>query len=550
MKDQLPPPDFDRSRYERPNQDWICGHTCEGRPCRLGPSPGGVCRANAECTPWLETKPGETKGLWKCTRPREHGGPCAEGPGPTGTCGCPIIPCAPERTLRNLRGRITWAVIALTVALLLLAIAGPWKWRFIAPARVSDPHRNAGFNQLAQERFGQPGCAGCHPAAEAGIGQWLLAAYHSDPGLLQFSRLAQATTRQETRMDRENCVACHRGFERHQPDVVHAHSCSACHREHQGVRMAPPSDVGCAHCHQDAAQLASFASPSKSPSADFDPPVSAGAVVFRTERPSQGRTTAFRSFADGHPEFAARSVGRKDPDSLRFPHALHLGTTVLLGGRKLECADCHQPDSTGSYMNRISFAGNCRSCHALQFDPFNPELTLPHGSVRAVVGIVESLPLQYVDLARRKGLRQTDEINEFGRQNVAKIRQTLGGGEQLLRLVLFTPDPRQVDPKLSSERRAQLAGCAYCHEVKADPKDIAVVTPPVIPDRWMVGGRFNHGKHVQQGCLECHPSITASTAASDINLPTQASCARCHSPQGGAPAGCAICHSYHLFSRP
>ena len=29
-----PQPEFDDTRYERPQKDWICGHACKGCPCR------------------------------------------------------------------------------------------------------------------------------------------------------------------------------------------------------------------------------------------------------------------------------------------------------------------------------------------------------------------------------------------------------------------------------------------------------------------------------------------------------------------------------------
>ena len=45
---KVPSPHFDDSRYERPNKGWLCGHTCEGCPCRIGPSPKGQCRATTE----------------------------------------------------------------------------------------------------------------------------------------------------------------------------------------------------------------------------------------------------------------------------------------------------------------------------------------------------------------------------------------------------------------------------------------------------------------------------------------------------------------------
>ena len=87
MSEQLPAPDFDAQHYARPNQNWICGHACEGNACQQGPDAKGRCCATAECKPILETKPGETKGRWRCTR---SGGECESGPLPDGSCGRPI----------------------------------------------------------------------------------------------------------------------------------------------------------------------------------------------------------------------------------------------------------------------------------------------------------------------------------------------------------------------------------------------------------------------------------------------------------------------------
>ena len=77
----VPAPDFDAQNYARPNQNWICGHACEGKPCPLGPSAGGKCQATSECRPVLKKLPGEAKGRWECTR---QGGACEAGPLPDG----------------------------------------------------------------------------------------------------------------------------------------------------------------------------------------------------------------------------------------------------------------------------------------------------------------------------------------------------------------------------------------------------------------------------------------------------------------------------------
>src|ERR1043166_2069222 len=107
MKEQLPSPDFDRYKYERPNQNWICGKAADGRPCRIGPDGKGQCRATYECQPALELKGGETKGRYKCTRPAEYGGPCANGPLPDGTCCCAIEKCVPVGSLAAKKKRLT-----------------------------------------------------------------------------------------------------------------------------------------------------------------------------------------------------------------------------------------------------------------------------------------------------------------------------------------------------------------------------------------------------------------------------------------------------------
>ena len=96
--------------------------------------------------------------------------------------------------------------------------------------------------------------------------------------------------------------------------------------------------------------------------------------------------------------------------------------------------------------------------------------------------------------------------------------------------------------------RPLFAGCAYCHEVKRGPENVPAVTQPIIPDRWLVRGEFNHAKHLNVECIKCH-EVSQSTATSDILLPSKASCANCHSPKGGVAYSCATCHNYHAPNR-
>ena len=50
MSEKLPAPDFDSLNYARPNQNWMCGHACEGKPCRPGPDNKGRCQATFDET--------------------------------------------------------------------------------------------------------------------------------------------------------------------------------------------------------------------------------------------------------------------------------------------------------------------------------------------------------------------------------------------------------------------------------------------------------------------------------------------------------------------
>jgi len=149
MKEQLPAPDFNSRQYERPNQDWICGHDCEGTACRRGPDARGRCRTTAECQPVLEKKSGEAKGRWRCTRTAELGGPCANGPQPDGVCGCPIVKCVPVRSLRAKRKRFMISVMAFTAAILLIGICGPFRAKFLNPGALSSQHATEAFAKMA-----------------------------------------------------------------------------------------------------------------------------------------------------------------------------------------------------------------------------------------------------------------------------------------------------------------------------------------------------------------------------------------------------------------
>lgn len=543
---RAPSPDFDSNRYERPNKDWVCGNAKDGCPCRIGPSPKGECRATTECTPRLILKPGEEKGTWACTRPASWGGPCAAGPGPDGKCCRAIEKCKPERSLRSRRGLFNRAAVAASVGLLLIGLSGSRRDSFVNPSALSRQHSGADFAHFAASSGGGQGCVLCHSEANGDLGKLAMAALASSRGSLSFGAIAGSHPKDFSRMD-HSCVVCHMAQSFHQADVAKDTACSVCHMEHQGPdSMAQVSTRGCIDCHGSPREMGLARDRSLAlPAAMFTREASPGRMVHEEARPAGGLTEVITSFAVDHPEFRVLRDKSPDPNTLRFNHKLHLmGSDIpLVNGRRLECADCHRPDATGAYMAKVSFEQSCRTCHGLEFDAETPGMRLPHGDPAFARNYLRSLPVQYADYATRVlGLPGGSATDSYVRKHVESLRRRVHTGEELERRI-FMGNGLTGHGQGSAER-ASLSSCALCHEVAWRDNSAPRVTAPAAPDRWLPGASFNHSSHATMACSECH-AAAASELTSDVILPTQASCVRCHSPKGGAVDSCTSCHVYH-----
>lgn len=537
-------PDFGSPQYERPNRNWICGKACEGKPCRLGPDAKGRCRVTFECQPAFKTNPGEAKGRYYCMRPAEFGGPCSGGPLPDGTCAHPLAKCAPVRSLRAKRKILTLGTIILTTGLLLAGLCGPYRWRFISPGELSAPHATVN------------NCGSCHGAARGGLLTWADAALAAKPGPFQFHSLLVSDDLHMTAIDR-NCLVCHPNQSFHEPNVVSEHSCSGCHVEHQGPALMRPTDASCLSCHANAQVMAASAALGETlPAGAFHFHPNQGRVIFDAPRPKQGFTQVMHSFAADHPEFEVISDHLKGSDTLKFNHELHLTPSrVTWQGRKLECGDCHKPDAAGVYHLKITYEENCRMCHSNQFDIHNPGLLIPHGPAVNVRAFLRTLPQQYADYAARtNGMAAHDRNQAFAQEQIKLLRADFGSGEELERNVFFNEKSFGPASRIGGAGGAGPAlfpGCAYCHQVKPTANGAPEIVPTVIPDRWLVHGNFDHSKHLQSipnlpklDCAFCHDAAH-SRDASDILLPSQKTCAICHSPAGGVASSCSTCHGYH-----
>jgi hypothetical protein len=361
-----------------------------------------------------------------------------------------------------------------------------------------------------------------------------------------------------------SCETCHTGMELHQPTaetvalsqfhstlhVVAGTDCFSCHQEHLGrIALRLPGDSACAACHNDAAKMAAFVALPLSGTASrvaFHG-ITADGVVHFIPPERQGPLPLFASFERGHPAFEYEAAGLKDPDTLKFSHHQHLH--LQGAGMSLNCADCHKAGADGVYYGQVTYAQACQRCHALQLDPAHPELVLPHGDVPALRNYLHSLVYQYEQLDARGGAAPPERERPLALQQAGALlaRARVTDADGLEREVLLTADPYTDHP--ITGQRPFFPGCAYCHEVTADPAGgEPLVTRPEMADRWLAHGAFTHAPHVGLAvltdCSYCHRA-DASNSATDIIMPTQASCVMCHNSQGTATSNCLACHSFH-----
>ena len=226
--------DHDKSSYERPNFPYKCGRGAMWRtPCFKGPKLDGSCGGTQDCEPFFK------EGRWSCRRGKEFGGSCDEGPGPNGECSWQRPPCAPKKTLRSIRGQISFLAVATIIALLAGSLALNPEGRGLVS--VSD----AGPLSRSHEKFTETkGCSSCHSAHAQGPVAWIKAVFSQEDISV-------------------GCANCHsfsgsNSISHNNKDLikdreVRKTECVICHREHNGERMNNLKLTGeqCNTCHKN-----------------------------------------------------------------------------------------------------------------------------------------------------------------------------------------------------------------------------------------------------------------------------------------------------------
>ena len=385
----------------------------------------------------------------------------------------------------------------------------------------------------------------------------------------------------------KKCGDCHTHFGFHAPNVVadptrtvgtgaqwENSSCTSCHREHlTSGKMLPTESKECASCHdrKDLMALSSKDGLNRSLN-EFPRKPNNGLLYFPKYRPREGYSKAFPAFDQGHPGFQIQTAKLKDPDTLQYNHMRHEGADIpkTEQGKKLECNYCHKTDATGTNFQKITFEVSCQYCHALAFDPnmsagtnaTDAGLVIPHGDPEKVRAFLLSLGNQYQEyFIRTKSMSSSQAAGEATRA-IQELAKSYGVGptdyaqlgQKLMQKVFYSQE-HSTSGITALKRRAEggqdntafFPGCAFCHQVTApQPNVTPTITPAVIFDRWLGDGEFNHAKHTQQSCSQCHNSVHTSRLTSDINIPTQQSCTECHnSKPNGVANDCMSCHHYH-----
>jgi hypothetical protein len=364
------------------------------------------------------------------------------------------------------------------------------------------------------------------------------------------------------------CSQCHAGPAHHPKKVSHETACVSCHREHHGrAALARVPDGDCVSCHRDLA---------------------AGGMT-------PGAKTEFQNVPgfDRHPDFVKRWEGKPnddkpDPGTIRFNHKLHLdpgGVAVRdakqieaqwgekpprdpVRLRKLECADCHQPDEAGRYLKPINHEQHCGSCHPLTVQ------------VSTTLQTPEALKARQEFAAQPAPHRDPATVRAALRQRLTAFIQQ-ADHQAFLGVPEKEEPPRPVPgawtgpPPVSKEQfewvNRQLqqvedvlfnkpGGCAFCHQEEHPTKRRADGLPEYAPPRinsrtfpeigastrWFPHSRFSHVAHQMLDCAACHHDIRASERTSELHMPKLADCRVCHREASGKARGdCAECHTYH-----
>ncbi len=346
------------------------------------------------------------------------------------------------------------------------------------------------------------------------------------------------------------CTDCHEATREHAP--VHdfasldlaGERCAGCHREHNEPPHLVRRDTGlCVDCHSEPGPWRRAGSATPLPVHAF---TGDGHPEFRLSHWQPAGTGAALGWRRVRTRDAPAAI--EEQSGLKFNHAVHLDPDKVEtpnGREALSCGSCHVESGDGEHFEPVAMDAHCRDCHSLAFDPFDPEIELPHGNTRAAFEAMEAHfireftdPALRAERSRQKPRRLPGK--RLGAASCADDGLACGRAEAV----------REAEYQFAD------TGCVTCHEVIDTGAEAAIdrwfVHPVKITADWHPQARFDHRAHLNLGehsgdgaCGRCHEA-GESTRAADVLMPRRDLCLDCHhAERATAAVDCVACHSFH-----
>ena len=332
------------------------------------------------------------------------------------------------------------------------------------------------------------------------------------------------------------CTACHTKQHGHIDKVkfpaeeLTSTRCATCHTDHQGphpIRAA--KQELCSDCHND-----------------LDKKVEgmhlANVSDFATNHP-QFKPTIWQNPSKGIQKRISLDDNPVEVSNLKFPHKTHMNVNRMRNpttgkNTQLECASCHVPEISGAYIEPVKMEEHCGDCHLLTFDSIAPKRMVSHGKPEE---IFQELTEFYSSLALKGG------VSDKTAPKVVRRRPgTPFVNEEEKKEALQWAD---LKTRKSARYLFSASQCGSCHEVIKDQKNASgySVEPVKVTQIWQPKSVFDHGKHKDVACAECHAADT-SMKSSDVLLPKIEGCQTCHGGEQATdkiPSTCISCHGFH-----
>jgi predicted CXXCH cytochrome family protein len=213
----------------------------------------------------------------------------------------------------------------------------------------------------------------------------------------------------------------------------------------------------------------------------------------------------------------------------------HVGApgVQLLTVQNQRCADCHR-EHKGTRALQRDDDRTCVDCHR--------DLTslAPRTALRDATDFARSHPEFRAVSQASAALPQTPH-KEFSHA----VHMATGGVKSRVgeRVVLGCNDCHRPDPRGRGFATVHFASdCSNCHSAQS------MFLPAAKPTPAMPSARFDHGRHRQTPCGDCHAVMPKGQAAEQL-LPGIETCRSCHG--GSQPArdkvtsNCLLCHGFH-----